>query len=76
MYQLIQGTAMGTKRAPAYANQFMTELEEKFLDNYPTKPIIWKRYIDDVFCVWPGPPKDLEKFITYLNTIHSSIKFT
>jgi len=32
MYHQIQGTAMGTKMAPAYANLFMAELEEKLLD--------------------------------------------
>ena len=66
---------MGTKMAPAYANLFMAELEEKLLD-YHTKPIIWKRYIDDVFCVWPGTPEDLKSFIDYLNRAHESIKFT
>ena len=39
---------MGTKMAPAYANLFMAELEEGLLENYPTQPILWKRYIDDV----------------------------
>ena len=28
MYHQIQGTAMGTKMAPSYANIFMAELEE------------------------------------------------
>ncbi len=76
MYHQIQGTAMGTKMAPAYANLFMAELEEKLLNSYPTKPLIWKRYIDDVFCVWPGPPEDLKRFIDFLNEAHPTIKFT
>ena len=76
MYHQIQGTAMGTKTAPAYANLFMAELEEQLLSNYPTEPILWKRYIDDVLCIWPGPPEDLAKFINYLNRMHPSIKFT
>lgn len=76
MYHQIQGTAMGTKMAPAYANLFMADLEENLLSNYHTKPIIWKRYIDDVLCVWPGTPQDLEKFIEYLNEMHPTIKFT
>ena len=44
MYHQIQGTAMGTKMAPAYTNLFMAELEEGLLENYPTQPILWKRY--------------------------------
>jgi len=38
MYHRIQGTAMGTKMAPSYANIFMAELEEKLLNKYPIKP--------------------------------------
>ena len=43
-----QGTAMGTKMAPSYANLFMGKLEEKLKDkNIHT----WKRYIDDKFII-------------------------
>ena len=67
IYHQIQGTAMGTKMAPAYAKKFMAELEERLLENYQTKPIAWKRYIDNVMCIWPGSPDDLKKLIDYLN---------
>ena len=40
-----KGTTMGTKMAPSYANIFMAEREETLLANYPTKPLLWKRYI-------------------------------
>lgn len=62
--------------APAYANIFMAELEEKLLQGYHIKPVIWKRYIDDVLCIWPDTEKELEKFMTYLNNSHPTIKFT
>ena len=39
MYHQIQGTAMGTKMAPSYANVFMAELEETLIENYPKKPL-------------------------------------
>ncbi len=76
MFHQIQGTAMGTKMAPAYANIFMAELEEQLLDNYPIEPLLWKRYIDDILCIWPGTQSELEQFITYLNQTHPTIKFT
>lgn len=76
MYHQVQGTAMGTKMAPSYANIFMAELEEYLLDNYSTKPLLWKRYIDDILCIWPGPPSEVEDFIQYLNQSHPTIKFT
>lgn len=76
MYHQIQGTAMGSKMAPSYANIFMAELEEKLIANYPKKPILWKRYIDDILCIWSGPPSELNQFIEYLNKSHPTIKFT
>ena len=76
MYHQIQGTAMGTKMAPSYANIFMAELEETLLKNYPKQPLLWKRYIDDVLCIWPGPQQELTCFIHYLNEAHPTIKFT
>ena len=48
IYHQIQGTAMGTKM---YANIFMAELEEKLLADYPIKPLLWKRYTDDILCL-------------------------
>ena len=54
----------------------MAELEETLLDDNPIQPVVWKRYIDDVFCIWPGTKNDLQKFIDYLNRAHHTIKFT
>ena len=54
MYQQIRGTAMGTRTAPSYANLFMANLEEQLLSKYPTKPLLWLRYIDDILVVWDG----------------------
>ena len=76
LYHQIQGTAMGTKMAPSYANIFMAELEEMLLANYHIKPSLWKRYIDDILCFWPNTPLELDKFIEYLNQSHPTIKFT
>ena len=76
MFHQVQGTAMGTKMAPAYANIFMASLEEKLLRDHPTTPILWKRYIDDVLCIWPDSPESLKDFVKYLNGKHPTIKFT
>ena len=37
------GTALGTRMAPAYANLFMGDLEEKLFAQFPLKPYIWWR---------------------------------
>ena len=48
-YGQINGTAMGTKRAPSYANLFMGNFEQKAPAAATHSPLIWWRYIDDIF---------------------------
>ena len=76
-YLQTHGTAMGTRTAPSYANIFMADLENKLLDNSPNnlQPLIWKRYIDDIFVVWTHGEESLHTFINHLNTSHPTIKF-
>ena len=75
-YKQLQGTAMGTKLAPAYANIFMGYLEHNILSQAPLKPSFYKRYIDDIFILWPHSETDLTKFLSAMNNFHPSIKFT
>ena len=70
------GTAMGTCMAPSYANLFMGALEEKMLETSPEKPIVWLRYIDDIFFIWSHRRPALETFITHVNNFYQTIKFT
>ena len=46
------GTAIGTKMAPAYANIVMSILERNLLTGSCSKPLVWFRYIDDIFAIW------------------------
>ena len=71
-----QGTAIGTKMAPSYAILFMDALESAFLDSVAQKPLIWWRYIDDIFLVWEHGESALRDFIAELNAFHPSVKFT
>ena len=75
-YLQIEGTAMGTGVAPNYANLFMDHFETKALENWPLKPSLWLRFIDDIFMIWTHGEDNLNKFITYLNKLHPTIKFT
>ena len=70
------GTAMGTKLAPSFANIFMSWFEDKFVYTYTPKPLIWKRYIDDIFMIWPHGKNSLDIFVNHLNSSHNTIKFT
>ena len=43
---------MGTKMAVAFANIFMASIEKEILRQSVSKPLTWKRVIDDVFGLW------------------------
>ena len=48
-FKRLRGTAIRTKMAPPYAIIFMGDLEERILQGCSFKPIVWWRYIDDMF---------------------------
>ena len=75
-YLQVNGTAMGTKMAPCYANIFMHRLEQDLLSAFPKKPLHYCRYIDDVFFFWPHGEDSFELFKEHANSFHKSIKFT
>ena len=75
-YLQIGGTAMGTKVAPSFANIFMGWFEDNFVYTYKLQPILWKRYIDDIFMIWQHGDEALKSFVEHLNQSHTSIKFT
>ena len=67
---------MGTICAPAHANIFMAEFEQKYV--YPLvkdTSILYLRYIDDIFMVWTKSEKQLKDFMSELNQKHPSINF-
>ena len=76
-YIQIQGTAMGTRVAPTYANIFMNNFEEKYVYLYP-KNIIrkWYRFIDDIWAILRCSEKELKTFLHYLNHVDNNIQFT
>ena len=47
--QQISGTAIGTKFAPTYACVFMDQVETDFLRAQEKVPLVWFRYIEDIF---------------------------
>ena len=75
-YLQIGGTAMGTRAAPNYAIISMNWFEATFVYTYQPQPLLWVRYIDDIFMLYQHGQHELEKFIKHLNSCHSSIQFT
>lgn len=70
------GTAMGTRVAPSLANIFMGKIEKELLQKWDHQPMIWWRFIDDIFCIWTHGQRELAKFLDHLNKSHHTIKFT
>ena len=75
-YLQTNGTAMGTKMAPAYAIIFMESVENSFLSSFPHKPTVYYRYIDDIFMIWSHGIDKFEQFFRNANNTHPSITFT
>ena len=67
---------MGTKMAVAFANIFMNAIEAELSRLSSYKPLVWKRYIDDIFSLWNVDKKDIDSFIELANNHHPTIKFT
>ena len=67
---------MGTKMALAFANTFMAKIEKEIVRQSTTKPIFWKRFIDDVISMWNTSRDKIEDFNVKANSFHPTIKFT
>ena len=75
-FRKISGTAIGTKMAPAYAIIVISIFERKLLTGSCSKPLVWFRYIDDIFAFWTFGEDKLKDFMLYNNSIHSSFQLT
>ena len=76
-YLQVHRTSMGTPFAPNYANIFMTKIENQILHSvgHHKTPLLWKRFIDCKFKIWPHNEIELLQFLSQINTIHSTIEF-
>ncbi len=85
IYNQIKGTCMGTPMAPNYANLFMDQFEnavsEEYMNKAGLRPMVWYRYIDDIFFIWTDGVESLNDFIDFIqnysdnNKMKSSMKF-
>ena len=76
VYKQKLGTAIGTTFAPAYANLFMSSLEEELLSKCEVRLWVWYRYIDDVFFIRTDGEENLSSGVEFINCYHQTIKFT
>ena len=77
LYKQIDRVAMGSPLSPTLANAFLCHYEKEWLDNCPIhfKPVIYKRYVDDIFVLFSSK-EHLQLFVDYMNKQHKCLKFT
>jgi len=66
---------MGTKIAVVFANIFMAKIEIEILRQSNTKPIFWKRFIDDIIFMWNTSRDKIKDFLLKANSFHLTIEF-
>ncbi len=51
-------------------------LEQKLFKDAPVKPLLYLRYIDDIFCIFDQREDKVLYFLDYMNEQHPTIKCT
>ena len=76
-YLQTDGTTQGPNMSCSYSDIAMAVYDEKAMD-HPFKPLIWKRFRDDVIALWIHSNEDANHYLDYLKTIDASgkIRFT
>ena len=71
------GTAMGSHMSCSYSDIAMYRVDIKAL-NYRPGVQCWKRFRDDIFCLWNHSLEELQKLFEFVNNVDTTgkIKFT
>lgn len=70
------GTAMGKTFAPHLANIYMLKFDHLARTGFHIRPLLYYRFLDDIFFIWPGTRAELAQFHSYLNTVIEGITIT
>ena len=54
---------MVTEMAVAFANIIMVNIEKEVLRQSTYKPLVWKRFVNDVFSLWNITKDEVDEFI-------------
>ena len=74
-YLQISGTAMGKKFAPHYADIYMAKFEKEVLNKADKKPLVYYRFLDDIFIIWTYSKGEFVELFDLMNNHTPSIKF-
>lgn len=75
-FQQVLGTAMGKIFSPSLANLYLVEFDRRATHDFRIKPLLFFRYLDDIFFIWPGNIEQLKEYETFLNSLIPDIKIT
>ena len=54
----------------------MDQVECEFLKTKQHQPLVWFRYIDDIFFIWTHCREKLEGYLDNFNKFHPNLRFT
>ena len=73
-YERREGAAMGCAVSAIKANLYMEFFKQLALELAPTRPGLWKQYVDDTCCIMKKGTVD--KLLDHLNGVRPTMKFT
>ena len=68
------GTAIGSRLGKSYACTYMGRWETELLSRAKIKPLIFYRFVDDIFGIFGGTVEQLNEFHQMANSIHPNIE--
>ena len=77
VFQQISGTVIGTKVTPPYAYIYMDRVKKDFLETQELPPLLWLRFIDDIFFIWTQThgKEELKRFMEKFNNFTPNLRF-
>ena len=75
IYRQRDGVAMGSPLGPLLADVFLGKIESTKLNGFIDKCTIYKRYVDDIFCVIEEQVNP-DEILNFVNSVHSNLQFT
>lgn len=73
-YKQVSGCPMGSPLSPVISDLVLQDVENRALKILDFKPILYKRYVDDILTIIPTNKIDV--FVKVFNSIEDSIQFT
>ena len=76
-YQFPDGLPMGGPLSSLVADAFLSHMEDQLLRDPAISQniVFYKRYVDDILCIWNGSDEQLNLTLAKLNSFHPAMKF-